>query len=213
MENFVKCVEDSTYGEDPPDKHGESSTLITESENVKKLHDQATTSMVEQAVASADKHGVSLVHGRGNPGLGDCAFESVIFNNNDRNCFTQKLNFSTDYYRRVWMNDMKAKCLDNPTWNLGYTTAELNAGFEEMKEPGVYERGLFGDLLLPAISVGIHKQILIFNTHVDSPHDPISVISPASFGGFHDTEVPIILANNMVHFESMHPNSDEDIVR
>ena len=169
--------------------------------------------MIRRAVSSAAKHGILLEHGRRNPAVGDCAFESVIFNNNDRDCFTEKLNFSTDYYRRLWVNDLQAKCLDDQTWNLGYTIAELKTGFEDMKNPGVYERGLFGDLLLPAISVGIHKQILIFNTHENSPHDPISVISPTAFGGFKDSDVPIILAYNMAHFESMHPKSNEDIMK
>ena len=213
LKTFGKVIGMSLQRTKPPDAQGQSTSSSGCIENINQLQNQEYLSIVSKAIASAKKHGIYLVQGRRNPAVGDCAFESVIFNNNDRNCFTEKLNFSTDYYRRVWMNDLQAKLLDNPTWNLGYTIAELNAGFEEMKKPGVYERGLFGDLLLPAISVGIHKQILIFNTHENSPHDPISVISPASFGGFHDTEVPIILAYNMVHFESMHPNSDEDIVR
>ena len=33
----------------------------------------------ERAIASAANHGITLVEGRGNPGAGDCAFESVIF--------------------------------------------------------------------------------------------------------------------------------------
>ena len=213
MEKFGKVIGKSLQRGKPPDDQSQSSSSARCIDNVNQLKNQEYLSIVAKAVASAKKHGISLVQGRCNPAVGDCAFESVIFNNNDRNCFTEKLNFSTDYYRRVWMNDLQAKFLDNPTWNLGYTIAQLKAGFEEMKEPGVYERGLFGDLLLPAISVGTHKHILIFNTHENSPHDPISVISPSSFGGFHDTEIPIILAYNMVHFESMHPKSHEDIMR
>ena len=169
--------------------------------------------MTRRAIWSAAKHGISLVQGRRNPAVGDCSFESVIYNINDRECFSEKLIFTVDYYRRIWVNDMLARCLDDPTWTLGYTPEQLKAGFEEMKLPGVYERGLFGDLLLPAISVGVHKQILIFNTNENSPHDPISVISPEEFGGYKDSDIPVILAYNLAHFESMHPNSNEDIQR
>ena len=65
--------------------------------------------------------------------------------------------------------------------------------------------------LLPGIAVGIHKTILIFNTNPDSPHDPISVISPEAFVGYADSHIPIVLAYNLVHFESMHPVSSNDI--
>ena len=180
-------------------------------QDLKQIQSMEIKNMVDKAIVSASKHGISLVQGRRNPAAGDCSFESVIYNINDRDCFNEKLPFTVDYYRRIWVNDMLAKCLEDPTWNLGYTPEQLKAGFEELKFPGVYERGLFGDLLLPAISVGTHKQILIFNTNENSPHDPISVIFPESFGGHKDTEIPIILAYNLSHFESMHPGSNEDI--
>ena len=123
----------------------------------------STLLMLKRAITSAKHHGFNIGPGRLNPASGDCAFETIIFNIHYRDCFPQKLLLSTDYYRRIWMTDMQARSLDNLTWNLGYTAVELWQGFEEMKEPGVYERGLFGDLMLPAISVGIRKNILVFN--------------------------------------------------
>ena len=50
-----------------------------------------------------------------------------------------------------------------------------------MLEPGAYERGIFGDLMLPGIACGIRKVILIFNTNTDTPHDPIYVVNPSIF--------------------------------
>ena len=79
-----------------------------------------------------------------------------------------------------------------------------------MKQPGVYESGLFGDMVLPAIAVGSHKMILVFNTNKNSPHDPISVISAVNFGGYLDSQILIILAYNLAHFESMRPASEDD---
>ena len=155
---------------------------------VKMENPNSVNLMLRRAIASARKHGVNLIPGRLNSATGDCAFESVIYNNNDRTCFTHKYNQTVDYYRRIWVTDMQARSLDNHIWNLGYTNQEIWEGFEEMKKPGVYERGLFGDLMLPAISVGIHKYILVFNTNEETPHDPISVISPMQFGGYLDNQ-------------------------
>ena len=65
--------------------------------------------------------------------------------------------------------------------------------------------------MLPGISRGVHKSILIFNTHEDSPHDPIYVVDPKSFGGYTDSDIPVVLAYNLTHYESIHPVSDLDI--
>ena len=56
------------------------------------------------------------------------------------------------------------------------------------------------------------KILLIFNTSLDSPHDPIYVIDPRKFGVEPDTQIPIVLAYNMSHYESVHPadKSDEE---
>ena len=43
--------------------------------------------MISRAISSARNHRITLTHGSPNPGTGDCAFESVIQNNNDRTCF------------------------------------------------------------------------------------------------------------------------------
>ena len=50
--------------------------------------------MILRAIESAKKHGIRLEHGSPNPGLGDCAFEAVIQNNNDRCCYKEKLPMS-----------------------------------------------------------------------------------------------------------------------
>ena len=159
------------------------------------MEDLSSSGLIfKRAIASGRRHGINLIQGRSNLAMGDCAIESVIYNINDRPSFPHKYNQTVDYYRRIWMTDMQNKALDDHTWNLGYTNKELWEGFEEMKKPGVYERGVFGDLLLPAIAVGVHKNILVFNTNVQTPHDPISVISPLNFGGYVDSQDPVIIA-------------------
>ena len=53
--------------------------------------------MISRAIASGKKHGINMTHGSSNPGTGDCAFESIIQNNNDRSCFQEKYLMNTDW--------------------------------------------------------------------------------------------------------------------
>ena len=78
-----------------------------------------------------------------------------------------------------------------------------------MLQPGIYERGIFGDLMLPGIACGVKKYILIFNTSLNSP--PIYVVDPRSFNVEPDSEIPVVLAYNLSHYESMHPCTNNDV--
>ena len=80
-----------------------------------------------------------------------------------------------------------------------------------MQEPGAYERGIYGDLMLPGIACGVRKTLLIFNTHPDTPHDPIYIVDPSEFNVNPDSEIPILLAYNMSHYESMEPLEEADM--
>ena len=165
--------------------------------------------MIKRATASAKKHGIQLRHGKPNPGTGDCAFEAVIQNNNDRSCFTENYEMTVDWYRRIWATDMKNRAKNTP-YNI-FTDQQWQEGWAEMMIPGIYERGLFGDLMLAGIACGIRKILLIFNTNPDTPHDPIYVVNPSQFNVQADSEIPIVLAYNMSHYESMEPCKDLDI--
>ena len=77
-----------------------------------------------------------------------------------------------------------------------------------MLEPEIYERGIFGDLILPGIACGVRKYLLIFNTNLNSP--PIYVVDPRAFNVVPDSDIPLVLAYNMSHYESMHPCSQDD---
>ena len=117
--------------------------------------------MISRAIGSAAKHGIALSPGQLNSGEGNCAFESAIFNVNERSCFKDKLCLSPDHYRRVWMTDMKNKTLRDETWRIG-SMEDWAVGWDELLESGVYERGIFGDLMLLGIACGLRKYILIF---------------------------------------------------
>ena len=169
--------------------------------------------VVQMAIASAEKHGLHLSPGRSNPGLGNCAFEACIYNVNDRVIFHQKYTQSIDYYRRIWATDMENRSYSDPLLNNGYSRDDWHNGWSRMKEPGKYEVEHFGDLIIPAIGCGLQKILLIFNTNHNIAHDPISVIDPTAYGIHPSTSIPVIVAYNGVHYESLHPISDADIRR
>ena len=159
--------------------------------------------------ASAQKHGINIKHGSSNPGTGDCAFEAVIQNINDRPSFKENLPMSIDWYRRTWSTDMANRTIYSDYNTL--SNQEWLAGWRDMQNPGTYERGIFGDLMLPGIACGTRKYLLIFNTNLNSPHDPIYVVDPSTFNVIADSEIPVVLSYNMSHYESMEPCTDVDV--
>ena len=176
---------------------------------IEKLLKKEKTLMISRAICSGKKHGINLKHGSSNPGTGDCAFEAVILNINDRSSFPVKFFMPVDNYRKLWVTEMANRTVDGP-WNI-YSRKQWMEGWRQMLTPGTYERGIFGDLMLPGIACGVKKYLLIFNTNIESPHDPIYVVDPEKFGVKPDSEVPVVLSYNLSHYESMHPLTLIDI--
>ena len=175
------------------------------------LFDKEKNIMISRAISSAEKHGIKLKHGTPNPGLGDCAFEAVIQNINDRKCFPENFLLPIQHYRRLWVTDMCNRTV-NTEWNI-YSEKQWREGWNEMLKPGTYERDIFGDLMIPGIACAVRKLILIFNTNTNSPHSPIFVINPSKFNVEPNTRIPVVLAYNLSHYESLHPCNGVDIER
>ena len=108
------------------------------------------------------------------------------------------------------MTELESEALKYPTLGAGYTKEEKEENWNRLKQSGVYEIDFFGDLVLHAIARGCNKNILIFNTNIKAA-DPIYVVEATHFGGFTDTDIPVILAYNQVHYESLHPFTEHDI--
>ena len=111
------------------------------------------------------------------------------------------------YWRRVWLNEIENVGFDY--WNLGRTKDEWKTEFQLLKQPGMYEMALF-DFVASRIAHCVRKNILIFNTSPQA-HCPIYVVTANNFGGHADNEVPICLAYNQWHYESLIPRSNIDI--
>ena len=172
--------------------------------------DNESPLLVTQAIESAKKHGINLVIGVLNEADGNCAFDAVINNVNHRSCFNEKLSLSSEVYRQIWVTELEDESSKYPTLGAGYTKEEKEENWNHLKQSGVYEVDFFGDLVLHAIARGCNKNILIFNTNVAAA-DPIYVVEASQFGGFSDSDIPVVVAYNQVHYESLHPVSELDI--
>ena len=194
----------------PQPKHPSSEEMMDCSPEISQIIINERTNMMNRAIHSAKHHGINLKPGPPTPGQGDCAFEAVINNNNERMCFKEKYSLSVTSYRQIWLTDMANRTVDTD-WNI-FSPQEWLTGWKDMLVPGTYERGIYGDLMLPGIACGVKKFILIFNTNSKSPHDPIYVVDPRKFNVHPDTAIPIILAYNLAHYESLHPITNADIL-
>ena len=163
--------------------------------------------MVKKAIKNAEAHGINLYHGVGNLANGDCAFESIIDSISTRPCFGETYDGTPAYWRKVWMSEIEKIAFEE--WNGGLSLQEWRAGFEVLKQPGTYEFTL-GDLVPPGIAHCTRKNILIFNTSVLA-HSPVYVVAASTFGGSANTDIPVCLAYNQSHYESLVPCSEEDI--
>ena len=166
--------------------------------------------LVTRAIQSAKKHGVNLVEGKLNKADGNCAFDVVINNINYRSCFKEKLHLASMIYRQIWITELEDASDQYPSLGAGYSKEERCENWNRLKQFGVYEIDFFGDFVMHAIAKGCNKNILVFNTSEEAS-DPVYVIKAEEFGGFADTDIPVVVGYNQVHYESLHPVTDLDI--
>ena len=169
-----------------------------------------TPLMIKQAIESGRKHGIQLSPGILNNADGNCSFESVLNNINHRDCFKTKLQLDVNTYRCKWVTQLENDASNFPNIGAGFSLQERKENWDRLKQSGVYEIPFFGDLVINGIAKGCNKNILIFNTSIEAA-DPIYVIKANEFGGFADLDIPVVLAYNQVHYESLHPETLDDI--
>ena len=163
--------------------------------------------MVNKAIENAKFHNINLYHGVPNMAGGNCAFESIIDNISTRQCFEEKFDGTPDHWRFVWMSEIENIAFND--WHGALSMERWKAEFQILKHSRSYELEL-GDLVIPGIAHCTRKNILIFNTS-EHAHSPIYVIPATTFGGTANTDIPVCVAYNQVHYEGLVPCSEEDI--
>ena len=164
--------------------------------------------IVARGIANAKAHDINVHHGVQNLASGDCALECMIDGISTRECFHEVLDGTPDFWRRKWFTE--AENLAYAFYNAGMTEEDWRAEWNVLKESGQYEYNL-GDLILPVIAHCTEKDILIFNTSL-AAHAPIFVVEASLLSGRKaNTEIPVILAYDQSHYESLVPDTDMDI--
>ena len=164
--------------------------------------------ITKRAVENAKAHGINLHAGVQNLGNGNCLFESIIDSINTRRVFQENINETPDECRKIWMEEVENIAYNE--WNGGLSRAEWAAEWSVLKSPRTYECQL-GDLVLPGIAHCIKKDVLVFNTSPKA-HSPIYVITSSKLAKQgNNTDVPICLAYDQVHYEPLVPDTDEDV--
>ena len=169
--------------------------------------EESIAPMINKAIQNAQFHGIHLRQGVKNLANGDCAFETVLDSINTQTCFAETFPGTPAYWRNIWMSEIETIAYQG--WNGGLTLEEWKHGFDILKQSGTYELTL-GDLVPPGIAHCTKKNLLIFNTSPQA-HSPVYVISAATFGGSANSDIPVCLAYDQAHYESLVPCSDSDI--
>ena len=120
-------------------------------------------------------------------------------------CFEESFDGTPAELRKIWMSITENVAFEG--WNSGMSSEEWKAGFDKLKQPGVYELTL-GDLVPP----GIAHFSRIFSYSIP-PHFLIIqyVVAASTFGGYANIDIPVCLAYDQAHYEPLVPSSKVDI--
>ena len=161
--------------------------------------------LTDLAVRLATRLGFCITAGTPNPAVGNCLIESAVFNINDRPELSElgAIEDTIQECRDLWVTQFKTK--------IPIFRPELDAftdeQWAEIRRDGVWNTPL-GDLMPFCISFATKKRILILNCS-SVLRVPLSIVEPEEFGQDHDCDIPILLAYNGNHYESVHPVSTD----
>ena len=166
--------------------------------------------MVNIAILNAKYHGIDLHHGVPNLANGDCAIEAIADNISTRPEFGEVFNGGSEFNRRMWMGEAE-NLVYSFSGGAGMSEQDFRKQWDILKRSGNYEYEL-GDYVIAAIAHCTRKDILIFHTRGDGQFNPISVVQAVKLGNRPaNSDIPVLLAYNQVHFEGLVPNTALDI--
>ena len=173
--------------------------------------------IITKAIYVARQHGITLRKGNPNKRDGDCLYESIIDNINHRPCFTTKLRQSATDYRLAWNTDGQELLYRSVYYPGAYSHDDWKSAFETLATTKQYNLPFFGDLVILNCAHYIKKDILIINTPWEiqnvRAHGPINVIKYDCLDASNqqDGEIPLVLAYNGNHYESLFPVTETDV--
>ena len=172
-------------------------------------NDEAGSKMLELATEICKKLGFSLDVQEKVEADGNCLYESAIQNITSRREIHVAGCKDKTHNRRAWLTEAEEAAGEY----YGVDKAKFKRMWEQLKTPGVWDIEV-GDLAVAAIAYATKKDILIVNTSsgISPGDDLISVVKADALGtGSRDSDIPILLAYNGSHYESLLPSRKSDI--
>ncbi len=172
------------------------------------------SSIFEETISVAKKHGIALIADKPNAALGDCLFECVIDNINNRpESFPEKLQDGVDTYRELFVSEMEERFKSTEVYP-GYggklisdeTLGEWTAAWAQQMNPCEYNVQTFNVSDLVPLGLGhcIKRHILVFT---NNPNEEVKVFSANFFDEtiVPESDVPVVIAYdiNGLHYESL----------
>ena len=171
-------------------------------------------SIFERGIAVAKKHGINVKADKPNRKEGDCLFEAVVSNINERNCFPEKLEKTIQEYREEFVSEMQIQFQQTAHYPGEQEHTKWNDAWEKQKQAFQYNVNEYNisDIVPTAMGHCVKKNILIFNV-AQNNQDPAQVCKSTFFheNNTPSTEIPVIVVYNGGHYESMLPKTQEDI--
>ena len=161
-------------------------------------------SMVQTAIRVGKFYGQELRLGVENNAAGDCSIEVCMDQLNFRPEFDQMRldEGEPQFYRETWFRE-----IERVAWGTVFsesTEGEWKTGWEFMRQPRNYEHAL-GDMVMAGIAHCNRVDILVIYTNANSFRS-FDLIRADTFGGRPAVvDVPIIVAYNGYHYESLVP--------
>ena len=174
--------------------------------------------LVKKAIDVGKKHGINLKPGTKNKADGNCLYESVIDNIILRDCFTEELDRTkAKEYRRIWNKKGEVAVKQSPWYPSIYSAEQWKRAWFTLQNTNQYDLEYFGNMTILSCAHSLKKDILVINTPWKmtnaSAHGPINVVSSNAFVATNErnTDVPIVLAYDGDHFESLIPITSDDV--
>ena len=161
--------------------------------------------MVQKAIRVGKFYGQELRLGVENKAAGDCSIEVCMDQLNFRPEFDQMRldEGEPQFYRETWFREIE-RVAWGTVFSEDYTEGEWKTGWEFMRQPRNYEHAL-GDMVMAGIAHCNRVDILVIYTNANSFRS-FDLIRADTFGGRPAVvDVPIIVAYNGYHYESLVP--------
>ena len=180
------------------------------------------STIFEETISVAKKHGIALIADKPNAARGDCLFECVIDNINNRpESFPEKLQDGIDTYRELFVSEMAERFKSTAAYP-GYggnpisdeTLGEWTAAWAKQMNPCEYNVQAFNVSDLVPLGLGhcIKRHILVFT---NNPNEEVQVFSANFFDEtiVPESDVPVVIAYdiNGFHYESLLPKNELNV--